>query len=302
MKWLIIIICIALIALAFWIEIKHKRIKSNCVCFISGAPKTGKSLLAVYLCYRKYRLARFKWCIENFFKHTLLKGDEIEEPFLYSNIPLDLAGKNGELSDNTRVLKKRSWYKPLTKEHITRKVRINRGSVVYLGEFSLVANSRLGQTNGLKNGVDYDLLNEQLLLFTKLFGHEVKGGYMVIDSQTISDCHYAIKRVLSEYVYIHHNVNLPIHKILFVKECHYSDDSSTQQNFTEDIEEGLKWLLIPKRKYYKMYDYRCYSNLTDYLPTCNIAADIKTLKANDIISYTTYRTIKKGVKENEKEN
>lgn len=274
---------IGLLILAIWIEIKHKRIRSNCVAFVSGSPKTGKSLLAVYLCYRKFRSNLFKARFENFIRRIIRK---VEKPLpkLYSNIPLNVDG-----------------YAPLLPAHLERKLKFEDRSVVYLGEFSLVANSRLGQNSGNKNGIDYDRLNEELLLFTKLIGHECKGVYMVLDSQTIADCHYAAKRCLSNYFYIHHSVNLLFHKILFVQECIYSEDNSTQQNFNEDIESNLKWLLIPKRKYYKMYDYRCYSVLTDQLPLSDSSGEpADDLKARDILSFVPFKTIgKKEVKNNE---
>ena len=290
---ILIIICIVLVIWFYFRFIKtHKDIKCNSVLFISGAPKTGKSFLGVYMAYKQYKKNRFKWRIKNVIFSMLGKEKE-EEPLIYSNIPLNIKG--------VKVYK-------LTKDILTRKVRINKNSVVYVGEWSLVANSRLGQFYGVKNKVDYDRVNEELLLFTKLIGHETKGGgKVIIDSQTISDCHYAVKRVLSEYIYIHHNINIPFFKILFVKECTYSEDNATQQNFSEDIESGLKWLIIPKKKYYKMYDYCCYSVLTDNLNTDNVPYVVenrKDLKASDIVSFVDYKTINvnKGGCDDEEKN
>ena len=125
---------------------------------------------------------------------------------------------------------------------LLRQEKIKEGSVVYLGEFSLVANSRLGQKNTTKySKVDYDEINEQLLLFTKLCGHQWNGK-LVVDSQTISDVHYSVKRVLSNYLYIHHSINLLFHKVLFVREMIYSDDNNSINTTSEDVEEKLKWL------------------------------------------------------------
>jgi hypothetical protein len=283
----IILILIALgvlIFLYFHCWKKHKTIKANSVVFVSGAPKTGKSLMGVYLAYNRYKKNRFKWKIKSFFQKITFQNVD-EEPLFYSNIPLKCKYK----------------VYALTKDILTRQVRCNKNSVFYCGEWSLIANSRMGQFYGKMNGVDYDKINEELLLFTKLIGHETHGGgFVVIDSQTISDCHYSVKRVLSQYVYIHHNINIPFFKILWVQECAYSEDNSTQQQFTTDVEDNLKWIIIPKRKYYKMYDYCCYSVLTDNLDTNNIEYSIKNrsgLKANDIVSFVDYKTIKKGEKE-----
>lgn len=282
-----LIIAFVLILFIFIFYKKFKTIKSNSVLFISGAPKTGKSLLSVYLCFQKIKKNQLKWllkdCILKTFSFSKLHNVS-DFPLLYSNIPLayDLG------------------YIPLTKELITRQVYINNKSVVYLGEFSLVANSRLGQNNGIKNGVDYDLINEQLLLFTKLCGHQFN-GFVVVDSQTIGDCHYSIKRVLSNYIYIHSNFRFLFWQVLRVQELLYSDDNSTinMNDSSEDIVRKLKYIVI-SRKFFKNYDYRCYSVLTDDLPKkYNLISKTDNLKADNIVSYTTFKTLKKGVNKND---
>lgn len=288
-----IVLLIILIYIYFKVIKKHKEIKSNSVLFISGAPKTGKSLLGVYTTIKYYKKALFKWHCKNVIGKIINANIhyQYEKPLLYSNIPLKTKYKCYQL----------------TNEHLKRTKRLNYNSVIYIGEFSLVANSRLGQCNGFKNGIDYDLLNEQLLLFTKLIGHETHGqGKLIIDSQVIGDCHYSLKRCLSQYVYIHHNIDIPFFKILFVKELCYSEDNNANNTINEDIEDGLKWLIIPKRKYYKMYDYCCYSILTDKLGKQNKEYKIKNkkdLKANKIVSFVKYKTIenKERKKQNDKE-
>lgn len=293
MWFFVLLIAVLLIIIYFKYIKKHKEIKSNSILFISGAPKTGKSFLGVYCIFKAYKKNYFKWFVKNTFMKLFKKG-EIEKPLLYSNIPLKykLPFHKYEMSYC------------LTKEHLEGKARLNYNSCVYIGEWSLVANSRLGQYYGLKNGVDYDIINEKLLFFTKLFGHATHGGgKMVIDSQTISDCHYALKRCLSQYVYIHHNINIPFFKLLFVKECTYSEDNSSIQTNTEDIEDGLKWLIIPKQKIYKMYDYCCYKVLSDDKPLNNVKYKNGVLTTSDIVSFSNYKTLqeeKGGVSNEEK--
>jgi hypothetical protein len=285
MQFILILAVIAIVALIIWLFAhNHKVIKTNCVLLVTGAPKTGKSLLDIYITTKKYKSNLKKVKFQNLLRRILGK-EEKPLPHLYSNIPLKIKG-----------------YKPLLKEHLTRNYKFEDYSVIYLGEFSLVANSTLGTKRGTKDGVNYDLINEQLLLFTKLIGHEIKGGYMAMDTQVIADCHYAAKRCLSNYFYIHHSMNIPFFKILWVKECLYSDDTSTTQAQTTDLEDGLQWLIIPKRKYYKMYDYRCYSILTDNLPLSPDYNEIPTdLKAREIVSFTDYQEIK-NFKEREQKN
>lgn len=284
MTYLILIIAIIIITLILYFKVikNHKTIKSNSILVITGANKTGKSFMGIHETYKAYKKALFKWRIKNIISKYILQKGEIEKPLLYSNIPIKC---------------KYPCYK-LTKDHLERKTRLNYNSVVYIGEYSLVANSRLGQAYGIKNNVNYDLLNEQILFFTKLYGHETHGGgKMIIDSQVIADCHYNLKRSTSQYLYIHHNIDIPFFKILWCKELTYSDDNTSINANTEDIESGLKWLIIPKNKYYKMYDYCCYSILTDNLKTNNIKYIIENkqdMKANDIISFNNYISLKKG--------
>ena len=86
-------------------------------------------------------------------------------------------------------------YVKITEDLLLRKVRPRFGSVIFIDEASLVADSQLIK--------DMEL-NETLLLFNKLIGHETKGGCVIYDTQCISDVHFSIKRSLSEYFYIHH--------------------------------------------------------------------------------------------------
>lgn len=276
MNFIFILILVLFIAFLIWFYVKHINIKFDTIVMITGAPKTGKSLLSVYMCYQQLKKARFKWYFKRILFIIFRKKFTDEKPQLYSNIPLKIKG----------------GYIPLTKDMLLRKEKIIDKSVVYLGEFSLVASSRLGQRYGVKNNIDYDSINEELLLFTKLCGHQFNGK-VIVDSQCISDVHYSIKRVLSNYFYIHHSKNLPFFKLLFIQEMRYSDDNSTLNVNDIDKENNLRWFLIPKKKYYKMYDYRCYSSFTDNLISNSIPQYPNNLKANDIISFCDYKTLKK---------
>lgn len=275
MVWFVIILIVVLLVLFIWFYKTHKTIKCNSCLMVTGAPKTGKSLLSVYLCNQFIFSARIKWCLGFVLSKFMLKKFNKDFPEFYSNIPI--------VSE---------WgYIPVSKDMLLRQEKINEKSVVYLGEFSLVANSRLGQKNTTKSSkIDYDTINEELLLFTKLSGHQFN-GHLVVDSQTISDVHYSVKRVLSNYLYIHHSINLLFHKVLFVREMMYSDDNSTVNTVGEDVEEKLKWLIVPKRKYYKMYDYRCYSIFTDNLTSDSMPIVPKSKKADDIVSFVDYKCL-----------
>lgn len=228
---------------------------------VTGGVKTGKSTLSVHITISRYkhnvRVIKFK----NFFRKLFHKPLR-ELPLLYSNVPLAIP------------------YVPVTHGLLTRQERFVYGSVVYLQEASLVADSQLIK--------DKDI-NNSLLLFFKLFGHETKGGTCVVDTQSVSDVHYSLKRSLSEYFYIHHLTKwIPFFLIAHVLENRYSDDGSVIGVDNQDLELSLRKVFIPKRcwKYFDCYSYSC---LTDNLPVVRkiVYNNLQTrdLKAYNIISF-----------------
>lgn len=283
----VIIIILALIA-SFYIIKLFKVPKIGCVAMVTGGVKCGKSMLSVHLAKRKYKAQYRKWKIRCFFMRIFFKDKpQPEKPILYSNV--NLAGIP---------------YSLLTTDMILRKVRPAYGSVVYIQEASLLADSMYFK--------DMEI-NERLLLFNKLFGHETHGGYLIYDTQSIQDNHYAVKRCLNSYFWIHHNVKIPFFVILYVREFFYSEDNSAVNTIADDVEENLKRIIVPKRVW-KMYDAYCYSAFTDDLPVQTDerfnkivkfkSVDLKTYK---VISLKKFKTIqeydeKKEVAENDIKN
>lgn len=264
-----IILLIGLVLFLFWYFTKAKKLQCEAVSMVTGGVKTGKSTLSVYLAIKHYKKNHFRWKIRSTFQKLLGKKVD-EEPLLYSNIPL-----------------KKVKYVPVTNDILNRTKRINFGSVMYLGEFSLIADSQCYKD---------DELNERLMLFIKLFGHETHGkGKVFIDTQSIGDCHYAIKRCISRYIYIERSIKwIPFILIYKVRELIYSDDGSTMNTFNKDIEDDTKTLIIFK-SVWKKFDYCCYSAFTDHLESVNKTKKIKsstaTLKAKKIPSFKKYKTI-----------
>ncbi|MBQ4541285.1 MAG: hypothetical protein IJA23_00375 [Clostridia bacterium] len=240
---------------------KFKVPKIGSLALVTGGVKCGKSTLSVAIALSEHRKRVRKTKFKNFFR-KLFKKDLIELPLLYSNVPLACK------------------YSPVTTDLLLRKQRFVYGSVIYLQEASLVADSQLIK--------DKDI-NEQLLLFNKLIGHSTKGGVIIYDTQSVSDNHYSIKRCLSEYFYIHHLTKwIPFILIAHVEENRYSDDGTVISTQNEDIEKKLKRVIISK-KTWKMFDCYCYSVLTDNLPvkTDIVENNLQTrdLKAYKIISF-----------------
>ena len=242
---------------------RFKIPKVGALALVTGGVKTGKSTLSVALVRREFkarvRAVKFKNFIGKIFKKNYVP---VELPLIYSNVPLALP------------------YVPLTDDLLLRKKRFVYGSVIYIQEASLVADSQLIK--------DMDI-NQRLLFFNKLIGHETKGGVIIYDTQSISDVHYSIKRCLSEYFYIHHLVKwVPFFLIAYVEENRYSDDGSIISTQNEDIENKLKKVIIPKSTW-KYFDCYCYSVLTDNLPVEDklVKNDKKTkdLKARKVLSF-----------------
>ena len=262
MKYVVYFILIA-VALFFVKKFlnQFKIPKTGSLTLVNGGVKAGKSTFSVALARREYKARVRSTKFRNFFR-KLFKKPLVELPLLYSNVPLACP------------------YVPLTDDLLLRKKRFVYGSVIYCQEASLVADSQLIK--------DMDV-NERLLLFNKLIGHETQGGCLIYDTQCISDLHYSIKRCLSNYFYIHHLVKwIPFFLIAYVEENRYSDDNSIIGVQDKDIEEKLKKVIIPKRTW-KYFDCYCYSVLTDDLPVEKtiVKNNLQTqdLKANEIISF-----------------
>lgn len=254
-----ILIAVAWFFIHKWLS-KYKVPKIGSLALITGGVKCGKSTLSVATAIHEFKVRKRKVKFRNFFR-KLFGKPLIELPLLYSNVPLGVP------------------YVALTDNLLLRKERFVYGSVIYCQEASLVADSQL-----LKNKD----INNQLLLFNKLIGHETKGGCLIYDTQCISDLHYSIKRCLSEYIYVHHITKwIPGFLILHVIENRYADDGSIVNGGDQDLENNLRKVII-RKKYWKYFDCYCYSKLTDDLPVNkNIIHNDKNsdLKANEILSF-----------------
>lgn len=261
MFWLVLIIGLIVVIV---LTRKLKKPKVSCMALVTGGVKAGKSTFSCALALSKYKSQVRKVRFANFFRRIFRK-ELFEKPLLYSNVPL------------------KCKYVPLTDELLLRKQRFVYRSVIYAQEASLIADSQL-----IKN-LD---INQRLLLFNKLIGHETKGGYLIYDTQSINDNHYSVKRCISEYFYIHDTVKwIPFVLLCHVRELRYSDDGQEINVYEGDIEESMRTVLISKRTW-KMFDAYCYSVLTDHLPVASDVVEgreLSDLKAHKIVSFRKYK-------------
>lgn len=274
-----ILLIIGVIVLICWIKHRFKVPDVGSLAIVTGGVKTGKTTFAVNLAYSNYKRVLRRWRIKSFFRKLFgieKKKGKLEKPLFYSNIPL------------------RFPYVPLTDDLLFRQQRFAYGSVIYCGEVSLVADSQMFN--------DKDL-NERLLLFNKLIGHETHGGLIVYDTQSIADCHYSIRRCVSEYFYIHHlNKWLPFFMTAEVIENRYSEDNSVIAVDSEDVELHTRKVLI-KKSIWKKFDCYCYSSFTDQKPVADTVINLSkdcSLKADKIVSFREYKHLY-GDYKNEKE-
>lgn len=242
---------------------RFKFPKVGAMAMVTGGVKCGKSTFAVGLTVAEYKRRKRSVKIKNFFC-KLFRKPLYDLPLIYSNIPLAIP------------------YVPITQDLLLRKKRFVYGSVIYINEASLVADSQLIK--------DMDV-NERLLLFNKLIGHELLGGCIIYDTQCISDVHYSIKRCVSNYFYIHHLTKwLPFMLIATIRECRYSDDGSISTVDTSDIEDNLKRVVIRKSTWRK-FDAYCFSSLTDNLPVEKKEVLSTDLKVRKVFSFREYKSI-----------
>lgn len=252
---------------------------------VSGAVKAGKSTMSFRLAQKQYQRQLWKYRFKRYIAFPICKKilrkdvSKPEVPLFYSNIPC--AVKN---------------FSPLTEELILRTQRFRYGSVIYCDEASLVADSQL-----IKNIET----NERLLLFNKLIGHETKGGYLIYNTQSIGDLHYAIKRCTGSYFYVHHNVKLPGFVVMYFRELFFSDDMGTSSAINvsdKDIEHELRRIIVPK-SVWKRFDCYCYSSFTDDLPVSDEVVVIQKKdkkKVKEIVSFRTFTSLQRRFQKNEK--
>lgn len=271
----IILIGVAIFLLWFFVLRKFKFPKLTAITMFTGGVKTGKSAVSLYFAIKSYKKRVRAWHVRRFFC-KIFRRQVDEKPLLYSNIPLH--GLD---------------YVPVTHDMLMRKVRFAFKSVVFLDEASLVADSKL---------IKDEKINRELLLFFKLFGHETHGGLCIVNSQCITDLHYALKRCTSSYFYIHHLSAFPFFRIPKLREEKYSDDGTAVNVYNDDIENSMLKVII-RSSIFKKYDSYCFSFFTDSLPVATNTVKLTkydSLKAERIVSFRpSFQTLEPSLPEDD---
>ena len=253
--FILIVVCLGL----FIFNKLFKIPKIGNLCLVTGGVKAGKSMLSLHFAIKKYKRVLRGTKFVNFFR-KIFKKELLEIPLFYSNVPVGIP------------------YVLINDDILMLKNRVAWGSVMYVQEASLFADSQL---------VKKDDINENLLLFNKLCAH-FGLSLLMYDTQSISDLHYSIKRSLSNYFYIHHNIKLPLLPfcVLYIQEYRYSEDNSlVSVSGVEDLENTLKRVIIPK-SIWKKYNSTCFSKIVEDLPvSADVIIPTNDLKIDKIISF-----------------
>ena len=277
---LLFLILAGIIVLYVYIRKTFKFPKVGSMVAVDGGVKSGKTTFSFALAHTQWKRNVRRVKFRNFFAKLFNKPLE-ELPLFYSTIPVGFP------------------YVLLTKELMLRQERFVYGSVIFVDEASLFADSLISKTLGPD-------VNDRLLIFNKLIAHELKGGGVIVyNSQQISDLHVSIRRCLSETFYVHSTFKwLPFFLVCTIREERFREDGGAVNVYNEDVENSLKRVLIPK-SIWKKFDCYCYSVLTDDKPVNrNVIENVPDLKAREIVSFNPRHAFKmeeKGV-ENEKEN
>lgn len=270
MKILLIVAGIAIVFGIWYVRKTFKMPKCDSMVCVNGGVKSGKSTFSFALAHSIFKRNERGVKIRNWFRRVFNKlfnkNYEMEEmPLFYTTIPVNVP----------HVL--------LTKSLLTRDVRFNYKSVIWVDEASLLADSQSYK--------DLDT-NDKLLLFNKLIAHETKGGSIVYNTQSIGDLHYSVKRCLAETFYVHSTFKwIPFFLVVTVREERYSEDGLAVNVYEEDVEESLKRVII-RKSVWKKFDCYAYSSMTDKLPTYTEINEQKGLKASKIVSFNDRHNIK----------
>ena len=230
-----------------------KFLKVPTICLVTGAPKTGKTLLCSTESKRTFKKNHRKWFIKCLILKLFRSKKVIEEPLYYTNCKSSVGSLK---SKKPHRLDK--CIRCLELSTLLRKKRYNYKSVIFITEASLVADSQFYNNQEM---------NIDLALWAKLVSHELRGGAVYLDTQSLLDLHYAYKRVCSNFYFIQKNLNiLGLVHVLWVREMISSDLGSN--SFTDDIDTTTRKILIPFW-WHNRYDRYEFAKFTDDLEKSN---------------------------------
>lgn len=237
---LLVLVVIATIIIVRQYLGSYKIGDENIVLF-SGAPGTNKTYLCIKYAIRRYNKQLFKHKLKKL-KNKLFfwrKREELEEPRLYSNIPIKLS--------------KSEWSYKLEKEHLLLVKKINKGSVIVLDEIGEVADQYS------YNNVLVQVNFQELIRFVRHYGEE---WYIYTTDQAIDNVVVQVRRRIALNLILYKLRKFPFrfYKVMLKEEIINSPAMSLTPN--EKVYYIFGRYRREKKKY---YDTHCYSER--YKPT-----------------------------------
>lgn len=236
---LYLIILLVLIVIATIIIVRQYlgsyKIGDENIVLFSGAPGTNKTYLCIKYAIRRYNKQLFKYRLKKI-KNKLLfwrKREEVEEPRLYSNIPIKLS--------------KSEWSYKLDKEHLLLVKKINKGSVIVLDEIGEVADQYS------YNNVLVQVNFQELIRFVRHYGQE---WYIYTTDQAIENVVVQVRRRIALNLILYKLRKYPFRffKVMLKEEIINTPAMSLTPN--EKVYYIFGRYRKEKRKY---YDTHCYS-------------------------------------------
>lgn len=215
-------------------KLGYERPRLGSLVCVAGGVKAGKTTSSIALLKREYKASVKAW------KMRKLRGSNEPQPRIYSNVPIALP------------------FHPLTEDVLCSRVRVPRGSIIYFQESSLVAGS-----------MDYkdEVFNQRYLLLNKLAAHFTQGGMVIHDTQSLDDLHYAVKRSVTNVLFIDGTKKVPLLPFLAV---HYRIFDNVGSAINSDTDVPTKWHLIPSSTW-SLFDRYTYYGLVEEKPLDNSA-------------------------------
>jgi len=220
---LIIILIIGLITFLI-LKQERKKPKANNVIMFVGAPRQGKTLLAVKLALKQ---TRFNWLRKLFKKQVI---------YIYSNIWI-----------------KSKYFKPLAIEHLELNAKIKENAIVLVDEVGLIYDQ-------FNHKLDTENLKLDLLI--RLSGHFINGMFIFTD-QSFENTNWIIKRRVATIYELSEATRIPkIGMFHTLREYHINGDRLEEINILRDKNsQEIKKRFFTF--YTKKYNTRAYKLLYD---------------------------------------
>lgn len=263
---------------------------------LSGAPGTGKTNEGVKWALKLWRHNRRKVRIHNF-KARILKRPQLEEPRLYSSVPIRIGRYkrrryneiiksliNEEMGLSEKYLRqhisRNKFCFKLKPEHLLEQERLNLRSVIFITELGKIASQYHWSNENVQEHLDD---------FISMWRQYGKGGYVVVDDQSSDNVVVQIRRRLGTVINMLHFRKFWKFYWVKMRNITISEDIKTIEE--DSAEDNMRWRLSMFPLFHRNYDTYAFSERYNSVPRGNeeLFVDYKT---NQILKLPETKTIK----------